>query len=400
MSFYISGRPSFAYKDLFRCRKINNTIFPLNQENSCFYYSARYALASALKGLGITSGDHVLIPSYNCGVEIETVLSGGIKPVFYKVKNDLNADLDDVQNKIGKSTKAILLTHFLGFPQPIEKIKLICEERRLLLIEDCAHSLLSEYKGRPLGSFGDSAVFSLLKMLPVPNGGVLLFKNKKCSNNSELKKPNLLSTLFYLEQIHREKTYLNEKKKKNYPNKTLSICRLKAVQIFKLIVAGYRKLLNPKGLYLIRPDSFDFIDSLAEWEMSSISYNIISCTDFHMIKNRRRQNYKYLLKYFHEKEKDRLLFDLFPKGVCPLFFPILIKNSEVRQKLYNILKSKRVTTHPWWGSFHPQVPWEKFSNAVTLKQRLFGLPIHQDLEFRHIDRMIDEFEKALQQIEG
>ena len=61
------------------------------------------------------------------------------------------------------NVKAILITHFLGFPQPIDEIKRICNERNLFLIEDCAHAFLSSYNGNPLGSYGDIAVFSLLK---------------------------------------------------------------------------------------------------------------------------------------------------------------------------------------------------------------------------------------------
>jgi perosamine synthetase len=53
------------------------------------------------------------------------------------------------------------VTHFLGFPQPIDEVKKICGERTLFLIEDCAHALLSYHDGKPLGSYGDVSNFSL-----------------------------------------------------------------------------------------------------------------------------------------------------------------------------------------------------------------------------------------------
>jgi dTDP-4-amino-4,6-dideoxygalactose transaminase len=87
------------------------------------------------------------------------------------------------------------------------------------------------------------------------------------------------------------------------------------------------------------------------------------------------------------------------EGVCPLFFPVIVESGEFRQKLYNSLKSRGVTTHPWWSRFHSQVPWGEFPDAVELKQRLFGLPIHQDLEIHHLDHIIEEFDNICQRIE-
>jgi dTDP-4-amino-4,6-dideoxygalactose transaminase len=64
--------------------------------------------------------------------------------------------------------------------------------------------------------------------------------------------------------------------------------------------------------------------------------------------------------------------------------------------LYRTLKGRGVVTHPWWDRFHPGVPWDEFPDAVYLKKRLFGLPIHQDLTLKHLDLVINEFEKAYQ----
>ncbi len=89
-----------------------------------------------------------------------------------------------------------------------------------------------------------------------------------------------------------------------------------------------------------------------------------------------------------------------PDGVCPLFFPVIVKNSEFRQSLYDLLKKRGIITHPWWDRFSTGVPWEKFPDAVYLKERLFGFPIHQDLELHHLELMINEFRKAYKIIEG
>src|SRR5207245_6549749 len=68
----------------------------------------------------------------------------------------------------------LYLIHYVGFPGPVQELSVACRARRLLLIEDCAQALLSNCAERPLGSFGDVAIFSIRKTLPVPDGGALV----------------------------------------------------------------------------------------------------------------------------------------------------------------------------------------------------------------------------------
>src|SRR5204862_512234 len=70
--------------------------------------------------------------------------------------------------------RVLYVIHYLGWPQPILELRELCKERGIVLIEDCALSLLSQFNGRPLGTFGDYSVFCLYKTLPVPNGGMLI----------------------------------------------------------------------------------------------------------------------------------------------------------------------------------------------------------------------------------
>jgi hypothetical protein len=68
----------------------------------------------------------------------------------------------------------LYVIHYLGWPQPLAEFKEICDRRAMLLVEDCALSLLSEPDGQPLGSVGDWSIFCLYKTLPVPNGALLV----------------------------------------------------------------------------------------------------------------------------------------------------------------------------------------------------------------------------------
>jgi len=118
-------------------------------------------------------------------------------------------------------------------------------------------------------------------------------------------------------------------------------------------------------------------------------------TDFGKIKISRRENFVYLLNHFLKNERGILPIKELHTGVCPLFFPIIVENAERRSDLYQRLKNRGIITHPWWDRFHPLVPWDEFPDAVYLKQRLFGLPIHQDLTLKHLDYLLSGFEEVL-----
>ena len=398
MNKNIAGKPTLYLSQIFNKNEGGSCAFPLTHEKCFYFYSARYALSAGIKALDIGSNDAILLPSYNCGIEVDAVLYHNISPVYYKINKNLLVDIDDLLRKITKNVKAILITHFLGFPQPIDEIKKICIENNLFLIEDCAHAFLSTYNNSPLGSFGDISVFSLLKTLPIPNGGALVINNKdiKCRQNSE--EPSLFSTLFFTTELLKQRTTSNNHLIKKSIIQILNIGFFLFVAFLRFFLAVFRKLFHKKGLYFVRPDSYFFIPEICSWGIARSSKNIIYNSDFAKIKNTRRRNFEYLLDYFINNERAILPIKKLPPGMCPLFFPIIVESAEKRDVLYKTLKSRGITTHDWWKRSHPEVPWDKFPDAAYLKQRLFGLPIHQDLTLDHINRIIDEFEKVYQSI--
>jgi dTDP-4-amino-4,6-dideoxygalactose transaminase len=147
--------------------------------------------------------------------------------------------------------------------------------------------------------------------------------------------------------------------------------------------------LNDEGLYLAYPSGTKYSKRVAHWGISSFSEKVLNSSDYQKIKNIRRDNYEFLLNYFQNNDRAFLPFDVLPPGVCPLFFPLVIKK---RDMFYKCLKKQRISGHDWWGKFHPDVPWVNFPEAVFLKKNILGLPIHQDLSFAHLHKIVEEFE--------
>jgi dTDP-4-amino-4,6-dideoxygalactose transaminase len=150
------------------------------------------ALHLALISLNITKDDKVIIPSYTCRAVLNAVLYIGAEPVLCDVnKEDYNISFDDVKKKITKKTRAIIIPHMFGCPAEIDKFK----DLDIYIIEDCAHSIGAEYKGKKLGNWGDLSIFSFegTKYIVTGEGGMVLANsNFLLDKLRQLKEPDSL----------------------------------------------------------------------------------------------------------------------------------------------------------------------------------------------------------------
>jgi dTDP-4-amino-4,6-dideoxygalactose transaminase len=133
--------------------------------------SGRSAIFLALEALGIGAGDLVLVPSYHCPTMIAPVVTLGAKPLFYPIDDDGSPSRTWLDTLDTTGVRALLVAHFFGLPQPMALLRRWCDGRGVLLVEDCAHALFGRSDGHPVGSWGDAAIASLTKFLPVNEGG-------------------------------------------------------------------------------------------------------------------------------------------------------------------------------------------------------------------------------------
>tara|TARA_B100000212_G_C27383451_1_gene538137 strand:+ start:1444 stop:2571 length:1128 start_codon:yes stop_codon:yes gene_type:complete len=133
------------------------------------------ALHLSLIVAGVGKGDEVICPSLSYIATANSIRYVGAKPVFAEVGDDYNLDIKDVEGRITKNTKAILLVHQMGMPANIEAIKNICEKYSLELIEDAACAIGSSYKKKMIGSHSDLVCFSFhpRKVITTGDGGMI-----------------------------------------------------------------------------------------------------------------------------------------------------------------------------------------------------------------------------------
>ncbi|MEM3386078.1 MAG: DegT/DnrJ/EryC1/StrS family aminotransferase [Nitrososphaerales archaeon] len=139
--------------------------------------SGTAALEIALRCLKLQEGDEVLIPTNTFTATAAAVIFAGGRPVFTDINpKTLCLDAENVQNKITSKTKGIIAVHIGGLVCPdIKKIREICEDHKLFLIEDAAHAHGSTIDGEPAGSLGDVGAFSFYptKVITTAEGGII-----------------------------------------------------------------------------------------------------------------------------------------------------------------------------------------------------------------------------------
>jgi len=138
------------------------------------------ALEVTLAGLGITSGDEVIVPNFTFVATASAVLFVNALPVLVDVDPEtycINPDL--VEAAITPRTKAVIAVHMGGHPADLDRLKKICTRHQLALVEDSSHAHASEWRGRRIGTFGIAATFSFQasKLMTAGEGGVIISNN-------------------------------------------------------------------------------------------------------------------------------------------------------------------------------------------------------------------------------
>jgi perosamine synthetase len=161
----------------------------INRKYSIAVSNGTAALEIAIKALGIKKNDEVIIPNFTIISNALAVIKQNAKPVL--IDCDLktwNINIDEIEKKINKRTKAIIVTHIYSFSNDMDKILKICKKYKIKLIEDAAEVLGLKYKKKMCGSFGDLSTFSFYanKQVTCGEGGMISTNNfdlyQKCKS--------------------------------------------------------------------------------------------------------------------------------------------------------------------------------------------------------------------------
>jgi perosamine synthetase len=349
--------------------------------------SGRVAIGLALREIGVGPGDTVLVPAYHSPSMIPPVLWRGAQPVFYRVGPDAAADLDDLAAKMDSTVRAVMVTHYFGFPQEMAPIRALCDARGIALVEDCAHCFIGEHGGRPVGAWGDYAIASSMKFLPVYEGGALV------SARHSLDKVGLRSAGAGFEA----KVALNSLER-GFDYGRLPAVRaalwlpLRAKGALWGLVKKRRAPGRSSGLAPDSSDSsFNFDPRWLDKRSSLFARTMLKLASPGRIQALRRSHYARLAEAIRGLPGVRPLHPRLPDGACPWVFPLLADEPDA---LFARLKAlgvplTRFGTPQWQGVDAATCP-----NSAMLARQVLALPCHQELTEGEVSWLVARLREA------
>lgn len=147
------------------------------------------ALDTAVIALEIGQDDEVIIPTFTIISCVAPIVRAGAKPVLVDADPfTWNMNVEDIEAKITKKTKAIMVVHIYGLPVQMDKIIELADKYNLYIIEDAAEMHGQTYKGKPCGSFGDISTFSFYpnKHITCGEGGMVVTNDEKLAERCKM----------------------------------------------------------------------------------------------------------------------------------------------------------------------------------------------------------------------
>jgi len=369
---YVSSWPGLTVRDLLPNTRAERLPFPLEVPQRTSFCVARSAIYHLFRALHFREGEVALVPDYYSGNEVAAIRAAGATIVHYPILRNLEPDLEALARLARRGARVLYVIHYLGWPQPMRAIEALSRACGSLLIEDCALSLLSEAEQTPLGSWGDYSVFCLYKTLPVPNGGLLIQNRNALSELAELR----------LERCPRAAAAGRS------AELMLEALRSRAGAAGGALFAvkrAFGRMMRAARVRQVPVGNIGWNLADVHIAMSGFSGAVMKGLRYGEIRERRRANY-LRMKSLLEGRVPLLRHDL-PEGVCPLFFPILVRDKSATAQA---LQHRGIGAVEFWNDGGPLVAGEAGAEARFLRTHVLELPIHQDVTGAQVDYIADQ----------
>lgn len=311
--------------------------------------------------LNIGAGDEVIIPAQTHVATAHAVELTGAKPVFIDSQYPTgNININLIEKKITKKTKAITVVHYLGNPVDVIKLKLLAQKYKLYLLEDCALALGAKVGKKHVGLIGDAGFFSFypVKHITTGEGGMIILNSKK-----------------YSKLLRKKRAF------------------------------GYDKSLDQRAY----PGLYD-VDQLGfNYRMSELhaSLGIIQIKKFNSFLQKRSFNFKYLESKI-KKLKEIFIVPNLKGHISGSFycFSILLskKIASKRFKIINFLKKNNIGSSIYYPHPVPRLKYYRDKYKINKKDyiiasqfsdRIICLPIGPHISKKNLDFISSKIKKII-----
>jgi dTDP-4-amino-4,6-dideoxygalactose transaminase len=344
-------------------------------KNIFFTNNGRSALYVILKALNLPKGSKIGVPLYSCTVVFDAIVEAGYVPYFIDIELD-NYTLSpcDLESKV-EGIDAVVVIHTFGYPAEMDTIKKVASNKPV--IEDCAHSLLSRYKGKITGVLSFASFFSFKKYTSTGEGGMIILNEDKSK-----------------EQIQKELNLLN------MPSKVEEIYSSFVTYIHSFLYhkPWFGLLAFPMGSYVGNSNLNKRKFKATKIKKSDLSVFLKKITDFEKKVEQQRKNTKILT----EELKDSSLIILHEsKDVwwnCYLF-PIQFESKNRRDKAHKLLREMDIDTAKLYSTT-PRVAKKIYGykgdcpNSEKCAETLLVIPNYYTLKYQELLKIAKSIRKV------
>ncbi len=376
----------------------------------------RYALCAAYELAGLRSGTTLLAPSYHCLTMLDPAIHLGADVQLYPLNPDLSPDFEQLDTLFTKCTspvKALVATHFFGIRQDFTRLQRWCQQRGIVLVEDCSHTLFTEdCQAAGVGVFGSLVTASPYKFFPCEDGGLLQVSDPSGSSTTKetLEHPSPRrrpgsSSLNYLDSgLRRNDDFSMDQ---HFPE-TVAPSLSEELRVIKRTLEHHAAALTdaPDDLdhqlsallqtpntpaattrHEYKEPSASFSPNLIYRSASRVSRWLVRRTSPESIAEKRRENFSRWLDTSRDIPNCRPLYSHLPDDCVPYMFPLYIDHPEPH---FDLLKR---LGFPVWR-------WDKMaasdcSVATDYRSHLLHLPCHQSLTGARMDWLMAVIRKVL-----
>ena len=294
----------------------------------------------------IEDGAEVLVPAVTWTTNITSVIQTKLTPIFVDVNlNDFSFDYEKLEKAVTTKTKIILITHLIGIPANITKIREIAQKYNLIILEDCCESHGASVTGKKIGNLGTASTFSFYwgHHLTTVEGGMI------CTDNEEL------NDLFILKRSHGLARELapskHQKYKEMYPEIDFN---------FLFLTHGYN-FRNTELHAVLGIEQLKHLDNYIK------------------IRNTNHKEYLTIVDIIKDK-----VFPVDHPGISSFCLPFIFKNKSDKEKLKKSLIENKVETRPIISGnllrqpcFKQYGNYKDFSNAEIVQTNGFYIGNNQ-----------------------
>ena len=342
-----------------------------------FYQSGTAALAAAVMAAIVrrpTIAPEVLLPAYGCPDLVSAVLCAGAKPVLVDlVANTPWLDLALVQEKINERTVAVIAVNFLGIDERMYGLRVLADAADIILIEDSAQCLYEPTNGPSMR--GDFIVQSFGRGKPVSllGGGALLWRDPSLGSRLPHAEVGLTSNLV-----------------------SRIVNRLKIILYNILLTPHIYGLMERVSILHIGETRFKPLERIQPENAVSVPCLPANIESFRRNQRNAQQWIRVMLNELCLDEiVDLTRLNTQLEQSRFLRYPILVADSELRERLYAALRSAGLGVSKMYPATLPEIPGltdilrsqERFPRAEIFAESILTLPTHENVSRRHVAEM-------------